>query len=90
MGRSPRVRNAVLAAHGYRCFLCGRSGVDAELHIGHLISRADAAKYGVDDGLVDDVANLAPMCSECNYGLRFDSVDILILAKALHIRKSKD
>jgi 5-methylcytosine-specific restriction endonuclease McrA len=75
--------------HGYRCFLCGADGTKVELHIGHLISRNDAQQHGVYDDLVDHVANLAPMCSDCNYGLRYDSVDVLLLAKALHLRKVK-
>lgn len=79
----------VYAAHGYRCFICGTSGVEAKLHIGHLISRKDSIDFGLDAKIYDDPLNLVPMCEDCNNGLYFNSVEVALLAKAILIKRGK-
>jgi 5-methylcytosine-specific restriction endonuclease McrA len=63
---SPEKKTSILQRDGMACVFCRRS--DTPLHIGHLLSLADAADLGVDATIANHDANLGAMCQECNEG----------------------
>ncbi len=92
-GISPKTKARVLAAHGDRCFRCGRSsGVDGVvLHIDHIVARAAAERAGLYDHHIESDANLVPFCDECNLGKSddMDAVSIALLYRALVLKNQK-
>ena len=66
-GRLPRkVRFAILKRDGFRCWYCGASGREVELHVDHVVARAN--------GGGDDPANLRSACRDCNLGKGADAL----------------
>jgi hypothetical protein len=71
---SPSTRARIFARDNYRCVACGRAVIGgAELHVGHMLSVADANALRADGVPVtdDDVngdENLFASCAECNLG----------------------
>jgi hypothetical protein len=82
---SPEKRTSILERDGMACVLCHTT--DRPLHVGHLLSVADGLALGVDADLLDDDANLAAMCEDCNEEKGPDSVEprtyALIMARLL-------
>jgi hypothetical protein len=67
--------------------MCGKSGGDCGLHVGHIIS----VKAGVDSGLTDaqinDPENLMCMCDECNLGMGQETVPLRFAVRLFWARK---
>ena len=63
-------RQRILERDGSRCVFCGRTSYDGvTLQVDHLISRHDCVKYGIGSiAEMNDDANLASSCDECNLG----------------------
>ncbi len=87
---TPGKRARVLRAHANSCVGCGAHPPDVELHIGHLVPRADAIELGLPEHLADHDFNLAPMCAECNAGLGRSPVAIGLMYRllVLHLQAS--
>lgn len=69
-GVTPSTRARILREWDNRCFSCGTEAHQAPggLHLGHLIDRSLADRYGLLDELIDDPVNLVPQCATCNLG----------------------
>lgn len=63
----PKDRVEIIERATGRCELCGTS--DAILHVGHILSVDDGLGIGFTELELNDPANLAAMCEECNLGL---------------------
>lgn len=60
MSLSPRTRFFALKRDGFACRYCGRGEPDVQLHVDHIVPRAE--------GGTDDLGNLITSCSTCNLG----------------------
>jgi len=59
-GVATRLRWLVLSRDNFRCRYCGASPEEAQLHVDHVVSRAD--------GGTDEIGNLVAACIPCNLG----------------------
>lgn len=60
------------------CQVCGRS--EGQLHIGHIVSRADCLAAGISEDNIDHELNLRVECEECNLGAGRRSPDPVVVA----------
>ena len=86
-------RARILERDSFRCLMCGKTPHDGVvLTVHHLVSQADFVKY--DCGKPSDVnqdANLATACAECNAGKSSRSISVVALtALALRIAAKRE
>lgn len=67
-GIDPTKRARILERDGAKCCTCGRGSPDVILHLGHVISVADADKYKIRKDWINSDENLVTQCEECNLG----------------------
>jgi len=79
----PRLRKEIFLRDGNSCIIC--RSIDRP-EVGHLISIADGAKYGIDFDLLHSEENLAVMCATCNNGIGDETVPIRLIVKAFMVR----
>jgi hypothetical protein len=65
-GISSSLRWRVLRRDSFRCRYCGANSDETQLHVDHVMSRADGGS--------DAIGNLATACAECNLGKGSDSL----------------
>lgn len=65
-GVPAKLRWQVLRRDEFRCRYCGASSGSSELHVDHVLSRADGGR--------DTIDNLVTACIECNLGKGSDSL----------------
>ncbi len=82
----PSLRARVVLRGNNRCELCGRSGTEKALHVGHLLSMQDGIKLGLTEAELTTEENLALMCDECNLGLGSMSVPLVVVYRILRAR----
>ena len=71
------------AAHAIICHSTER------LEVGHLISVADGARFGLDFDLIHSDENLAVMCATCNSGISDETVPIRLIVTAFMVRVNR-
>lgn len=64
----PSQRSRIFERDGGRCCVCGRSGTETMLHVGHVLSVADGTALGATVAELSSDENLVTMCEECNLG----------------------
>jgi 5-methylcytosine-specific restriction endonuclease McrA len=79
----PRLRKEIFLRDGGSCIIC--RSIDRP-EVGHLISIADGAKYGIEFDLLHSDENLAVMCATCNNGISDETVPIRLIVKAFMVR----
>jgi len=84
---SPSLRTRVFLRDNNRCVLCGKSGYEISLHVGHLLSVKAAAEQGITESEATTYENLAAMCDECNLGLGDESVPLPVVYRIFKARK---
>lgn len=73
---SPSQRSRVLMrAHGM-CEICGKRG---ELHVGHILSVAEALEQELEPARFNSDDNLMAQCPECNLGLGKNPVPVWLV-----------
>lgn len=80
---STRVRKEIFFRDGGACIICHSTD---RPEVGHLISVADGATYGIDFDLIHSDENLAVMCATCNNGISDETVPIRLICKAFLVR----
>lgn len=88
VGLDVTTRFRIIREWDHRCAFCGTNDFkkNGELQLAHLISRKDAARYGLLDELIDDPVNLVPSCAACNLGDRLGPMQVRLLARMLIIQ----
>lgn len=91
-GIKPQQRTRILLRSTSHCELCGKSAVDANLHVGHLLSVKDGIRQGLTEMELNHDDNLAAMCDECNLGLGEQTVPLrlvvaIVLARARNVKR---
>lgn len=69
-----------------RCELCGKSGNDAVLSVGHVISVQRGHEQGMTDEEINNDENLACVCADCNLGLGKEPMPVRFAVKLLFAR----
>ena len=82
----PGMRTAIFLRDGGACIICYSTD---RPEVGHLISVADGAKFGIDFDLINSDENLAVMCATCNNGLSDETVPIRLIVKAFMVRQAR-
>jgi hypothetical protein len=88
LGVTPSARARIFRAWDHRCAWCGVPAHEAEggLHLGHLVGRELAERFGLLDALIDHPVNLAPECARCNLGARMlGPLPLRLLVRAMLI-----
>lgn len=83
----PSTRTAIFLRDNSACIICYSTD---RPEVGHLISVADGAKYGIDFDLINSDENLAVMCATCNNGLSDETVPIRLIVKAFMVRLTRN
>lgn len=87
---SPSLRTTIFLRANNRCELCGRSGDEKALHVGHLLSVKDGLQLGLTEEELTVEENLAAMCDECNLGLGALSVPLQVVYRILITRQQAE
>lgn len=77
----PGKKTRILSRDNHTCVAC--HSPDRPLHVGHLVSLEDGRALGATDEELDDEANLAAMCDECNLGLGRESVNPRLMLRCI-------
>ena len=83
---SPGQRSDILLRDGGACIICHST---ERLEVGHLISVADGARFGLDFDLIHSDENLAVMCATCNSGISDETVPIRLIVTASMVRVNR-
>ena len=89
-GIKPGQRARILERDGYRCKMCGKGADQSLLHIGHLLSVADAELVGAPDEILWCDGNLYTACEECNLGQGSRSVDPILIFLILKAKLARE
>jgi 5-methylcytosine-specific restriction endonuclease McrA len=84
---STGMRKDIFLRDGGACIICHSTD---RPEVGHLISVADGAKYGIDFDLIHSDENLAVMCATCNNGIGEETVPIRLICKAFLVRIARN
>lgn len=80
-GIKPKQRARILSRDGGACVMCHCS--DRPLHVGHLLSVDAGLAIGLTEVELNDDANLAALCEDCNLGLGNKPIPLKIYAAIL-------
>jgi len=66
----PAQRSRIIERANCRCERCGKPASKSVtgLHVGHILSVAEAHKQGLEDSIINSDENLICECDECNLG----------------------
>lgn len=79
----PKQRMRILLRANGRCEVCGKSGTEATIHVGHIVSVKVGLAAGLTEEVLNDDENLMSMCDECNLGLGSEPMPIRFLIRVL-------
>jgi len=80
-------RARIMLRANTRCEICGHTpDVDESLHVGHLLSRADAKEQQMTSAEYDSDDNLCAMCEACNLGLSRQTVPVRLVVAIIRAR----
>ena len=91
---NPKLRAFVIERAGTRCETCNKTGPDAYLEVGHIISVIDGHRLHLTDEQINNVENLIAQCKECNLGFGSRTLPLhlaqqIVLARVTAVTKDR-
>lgn len=90
-GIPPKLRAQVIIRANRRCELCGAPAAGTEgLMVDHMLSVADGVQLGLTEAHLNNIANLAALCPECNLGKGRAALPVYLMVAILQARTVTD